>query len=604
MSAFDYRDGLRPYAESSCRTGLDDLPDETYVVPEPSISEPLPLPPAPPAFVWEQAPSRLSILDPSRAPPPTQAQIPIWMSTFRFPTPPPAPSPPRQVSPPPAPIPARKASRASARKSTRSSAPKPACASARKASSRVAAAPPPKDPKIVLRLSNFAFDNAQPAPAPAPEAPAPPPKAPAPASKAPAASKALAAAPQAPAPAPRAPTQWSGRLRAAARKPAATIPPPPATVSKPAAKTTSPPAKTTSYTATKKGSAKASARSTKAPKASKNAQPRSIAPLPARARMTASTPAPAPAPARKSVPAREIAPLPARARSTRSNSAASSTRSRASTATLVPSRASSKGKERAVSPIPEEEVEETDCEEPEGDEEAAEESDEEGPESDTEAEKTRPESRKEKGGRQIELPKYDTTTDDAKKLIKETAETMKNATGSQWEPDVHDIVVSEMMDRFRQERAARAKRQRLNAAQGTAQKPKKPLKLRERIERHRTDEMVKWFAAHTVVCAACNMEVGTDIRYEAYYSGWNKHKLEKCQAILTWDKQPPSQETMKEWQRARNKCADGMLKVYPDAIEQFGGHCVCEQLGLEVERRAAVAAQKKKRAEARAGASA
>ncbi|KAL1691292.1 hypothetical protein GGG16DRAFT_53951 [Schizophyllum commune] len=583
MSAFDYRDGLRPYAESSCRTGLDDLPDETYVVPEPSISEPLPLPPAPPAFVWEQAPSRLSILDPSRAPPPTQAPIPVWMSTFRLPSPPPVPSPPQQPSPPPAPAPARKTSGASARKASRASAPKPARTSARKA-----APSSPSDPKLTLHLPSFAFDSAQPAPA----------------LEASAASKALAAAPQAPAPELNAPTRWSGRLRAAASKPAAKITSPPAKTSSPPKRTTSPPAKTASSPAAKKGSAKASARSAKAPKASKNVQPRSIAPLPARARKTASTPAPAPAPARKSAPARKIAPLPARARSTRSNSAASSTRSRASTATLVPSRASSKGKERAVSPIPEEEDEETDCEEPEGDEEAAEESDEEEPESDTEAEKTRPESSKKRGGRQIELPKYDTTTDDAKKLIKETAETMKNATGSQWEPDVHDIVVSEMMARFRQERAARAKRQRLNAAQGTAQKPKKPLKLRERIERHRTDEMVKWFAAHTVVCAACNMEVGTDIRYEAYYSGWNKHKLEKCQAILKWDKEPPSQETMKEWQRARNKCADGMLKVYPDAIEQFGGHCVCEQLGLEVERRAAVAAQKKKRAEARAGASA
>ncbi|KAL1717908.1 hypothetical protein EV715DRAFT_202257 [Schizophyllum commune] len=586
MSAFDYRDGLRPYAESSCRTGLDDLPDETYVVPELSISEPLPLRPAPPAFVWEQAPSRLSILDPSRAPPPTQDPVPIWMSTFRFPTPPPAPTPPRQVSLPPAPAPARKATRAPARKSTRSSAPKPARASARKASSRKAAPPPPEDPKLTLHLPNFAFDSAQPAPA----------------LEASAASKALAAAPQAPAPAPNAPTRWSGRLRAAASKPAAKITSPPAKTSSPPKRITSPLAKTASSTATKKGSAKASARSTKAPKASKNAQPRSIAPLPARARKTASTPAPAPAPARKSVPAREIAPLPARARSTRSNSAASSTRSRASTATLVPSRASSKGKERAVSPIPEEEDEETDCEEPEGDEEAAEESDEEEQESDTEAEKTRPESSKKKGGQQIQLTDYDTTTDDAKKLIKETAETMKNATGSQWEPDVHDIVASEMMARFRLEQAERAERQRLNAAQGTAQKPT-PLKLRERIERHRTDEMVKSFAAHTVVCAACGTEVGTDIRYEAYYSGWNKHKLEKCQAILAWDKEPPSQETMKEWQRARNKCADGMLKVYPDAIEQFGGHCVCEQLGLEVERRAAVAAQKKKRAEARAGAS-
>ncbi|KAI5828076.1 hypothetical protein K523DRAFT_307956 [Schizophyllum commune Tattone D] len=584
MSAFDYRDGLRPYAESSCRTGLDDLPDETYVVPEPSISEPLPLPPAPPAFVWEQAPSRLSILDPSRAPPPTQAPIPVWMSTFRLPSPPPVPSPPQQPSPPPAPAPARKTSGASARKASRASAPKPARASAAKparTSARKAAPSSPSDPKLTLHLPNFAFDSAQPAPA----------------LEASAASKALAAAPQAPSPALNAPTRWSGRLRTAASKPAGKITSPPA-------KTSSPPKRTTSSLATKRGSAKASARSTKAPKASKNAQPRSIAPLPARARKSPSTPAPAPAPARKSVPAREIAPLPARTRSTRSNSAASSTRSRASTATLVPSRASSKCKERAVSPIPEEEDEETDCEEPEGDEEAAEESAEEKPESDTEAEKTRPEGSKKRGGRQIELPKYDTTTDDAKKLIKETAETMKNATGSQWESDVHDIVVSEMMDRFRREQAARAKRQRLNAAQGTAQKPKKPLKLRERIERHRTDEMVKWFAAHTVVCAACNMEVGTDIRYEAYYSGWNKHKLEKCQAILTWDKQPPSQETMKEWQRARNKCADGMLKVYPDAIEQFGGHCVCEQLGLEVERRAAVAAQKKKRAEARAGASA
>ena len=38
----------------------------------------------------------------------------------------------------------------------------------------------------------------------------------------------------------------------------------------------------------------------------------------------------------------------------------------------MPSRASSKGKERAVSPISEEEDEETDCEEPEGDEEGAE----------------------------------------------------------------------------------------------------------------------------------------------------------------------------------------------------------------------------------------
>ncbi|KAL1679270.1 hypothetical protein EV122DRAFT_251359 [Schizophyllum commune] len=590
MSAFDYRDGLRPYAESSCRTGLDDLPDETYVVPEPSISEPLPLRPAPPAFVWKQAPSRLSILDPSRAPPPTQAPIAIWMSTFRLPSPPPVPSPPRQPSPPPAPAPARKTSGASARKTSRASAPKPARASAPKparTSARKAAPPSQSDPKLTLHLPNFAFDSAQPAPA----------------LEASAASKALAAVPQAPAPAPNAPTRWSGRLRAAASKPAAKITSPPAKTSSPPKRTTSPPAKTTSSPATKKGSAKASAHSTKAPKASKNAQPRSIAPLPARARKSPSTPAPAPAPARKAAPAREIAPLPARARSTRSNSAASSTRSRASTATLVPSRASSKGKERAVSPIPEDEDDETECDEPEGDEKAAEESDEEGPESDTEAEKTRPEGSKKKGGQQIELPKYDTTTDDAKKLIKETAETMKNATGSQWEPDVHDIVASEMMARFRLEQAERAERQRLNAAQGTAQKPT-PLKLRERIERHRTDEMVKWFAAHTVVCAACGTEVGTDIRYEAYYSGWNKHKLEKCQAILAWDKEPPSQEEMKEWQRARNKCADGMLQVYPDAIAQFGGHCVCEQLGLEVERRAAVAAQKKKRAEARAGASA
>ena len=240
----------------------------------------------------------------------------------------------------------------------------------------------------------------------------------------------------------------------------------------------------------------------------------------------------------------------------------------------MPSRASSKGKERAVSPIPEDEDEETDCEEPEGDEEAAEESDEEEPESDTEAAETHPEGSKEKGGRQIELPKYDTTTDDAKKLIKETAETMKNATGSQWEPDVHDIVASEMMARFRLERAERAERQRLNAAQGTAQKPT-PLKLKERIERHRTDEMVKWFAAHTVVCAACGTEVGTDIRYEAYYSGWNKHKLEKCQAILAWDKQPPSQEEMKEWQRARNKCADGMVSFCV-----CGSEYVCAYVGM------------------------
>ncbi|KAI5891037.1 uncharacterized protein SCHCODRAFT_02505983 [Schizophyllum commune H4-8] len=578
MSALDYRDGLRPYAESSCRTGLDDLPDETYVVPTPYVPGPLPPRPAPPAFVYEQAPSRMSILDPSRAPPPTQAPFPIWTSTFRFPTPPPAPSPPRQPSPPPAPAPARKAARSSARKPARASAPKHARPSAR-SSARKVAPPPPSNPKLVLHLPNFAFDSAQLTPA---ETCPLPPMAPAPA------SKNAAPASQAPAPVPKEPTRRSGRIRAAVRKPISIVTPPPVKISTPPARITSTPARYASPAATKKGSAKAIGRSTKATH-SKNAPTRSIAPLPARARKTAA------APARTTVPAREIAPLPARARSTRSNSAASAssartTRSSASSATLVPSRASSKSKERAVSPILEDdeddEAEETDCEE-------SDEGDEEEPESCVEGKK--------KGGRQLKQAEYDDTTPEAKKIIEDTAETLEKANGSEY--GVHAIVAGEMMARFRREQRERTKRQRLNAEQGTAKKSP-PLDLEARIERHRTDEMVKSFAAHTVVCAACDTPVGTDFDHEAYYAAWNKHKFEKCKAILAWEDYPPSQETMKEWQRARNKCADGMLKVYPDALEKFGGDCVCKQLGLEKERREAVAAQRAKRAEARAAASA
>ena len=79
----------------------------------------------------------------------------------------------------------------------------------------------------------------------------------------------------------------------------------------------------------------------------------------------------------------------------------------------------------------------------------------------------------------------------------------------------------------------------------------------ERIEETRTDPTVKSYGAHHVICAGCNEEIASEGRRDIYHcSLWNKHKLEKCAGLARWATHPPSQEDMKAWQVARNKCAE------------------------------------------------
>ncbi|KAL1701124.1 hypothetical protein EV121DRAFT_272612 [Schizophyllum commune] len=126
--------------------------------------------------------------------------------------------------------------------------------------------------------------------------------------------------------------------------------------------------------------------------------------------------------------------------------------------------------------------------------------------------------------------------------------------------------------------------------------PAKPAKdertnhdIGERIELLRLDEMVIWFGAHHVLCAGCLRFIGTEARWDFYNGGlWHKHKYRNCKGFKRWEEKPPSKEDLMAWQKSRNQCADGLLKVYMKVEkDRRTARCHCERLGLEEERLAA-----------------
>ncbi|KAL1730814.1 hypothetical protein EV714DRAFT_283896 [Schizophyllum commune] len=105
----------------------------------------------------------------------------------------------------------------------------------------------------------------------------------------------------------------------------------------------------------------------------------------------------------------------------------------------------------------------------------------------------------------------------------------------------------------------------------------------ERIEETRTDPTVKSYGAHHVICAGCNEEIASEGRRDIYHcSLWNKHKLEKCAGLARWATHPPSQEDMKAWQAARNKCAE-ISQIYLLAKDRRIHKCQCRRLGAGLE---------------------
>ncbi|KAL1757414.1 hypothetical protein FB107DRAFT_247648 [Schizophyllum commune] len=126
--------------------------------------------------------------------------------------------------------------------------------------------------------------------------------------------------------------------------------------------------------------------------------------------------------------------------------------------------------------------------------------------------------------------------------------------------------------------------------------PAKPAKdertnhdIGERIELLRLDEMVISFGAHHVLCAGCLRIIGTEARWDFYNGGlWHKHKYRNCKGFKRWEEKPPSKEDLMAWQKSRNQCADGLLKVYMKVEkDRRTARCHCERLGLEEERLAA-----------------
>ncbi|KAL1701125.1 hypothetical protein EV121DRAFT_272613 [Schizophyllum commune] len=105
----------------------------------------------------------------------------------------------------------------------------------------------------------------------------------------------------------------------------------------------------------------------------------------------------------------------------------------------------------------------------------------------------------------------------------------------------------------------------------------------ERIEQSRTDPTVKSFGAHHVICAGCDEEIAAEGRRDLYLGSlFNKHKLEKCAGLARWATHPPSQEDMKAWQAARDKCAE-ISQVYLLAKDRRIHKCQCRRLGAGLE---------------------
>ncbi|KAI5891023.1 uncharacterized protein SCHCODRAFT_02678701 [Schizophyllum commune H4-8] len=107
--------------------------------------------------------------------------------------------------------------------------------------------------------------------------------------------------------------------------------------------------------------------------------------------------------------------------------------------------------------------------------------------------------------------------------------------------------------------------------------------MSERIEQARNDPTVKSYGAHHIICAGCDEEIAAEGRRDLYLCSLrNKHKLEKCAGLARWATQPPSQEDMKAWQAARNKCAE-ISQVYLLAKDRRIHKCQCRRLGAGLE---------------------
>ncbi|KAL1717919.1 hypothetical protein EV715DRAFT_264390 [Schizophyllum commune] len=473
MDACMYSVDSHPYAESSCRTGLDDLPDETYVLPAPWVPQDLPWTPAPPAFVYEHIDATSS-----RAPSPHEAT-------------------------------------------------------------------PPPNPKLVFRLPNFAFTNEQPAAAPTSINLTP-------------TESASDSTSDAPAPTTSTSTRRSAKTRATAaiKSLSARILSRP----KPSRASSSSTAASTSSTAASASTAAAS-ESAESDTTLVDDFHWEIEPLPGTVqrpytleqtdhwqKVKAYVAKILESATGKRYKAVDLNPdevvdrfLEERYERTGIKPAVRrrKTMARGSSTSSGKRSSARKGAKRAKVVVePESEDEEEDVEEAE------------------EAEEER-----------MEADEQEEEDDDDEEYVQEVQQPAARAGTKRKRATTDD-------DDDDDEPAKPAKDERTNHDIG------------ERIELLRLDELVIWFGAHHVLCAGCLRFIGTEARWDFYNGGlWHKHKYRNCKGFKRWEEKPPSKEDLMAWQKSRNQCADGLLKVYMKVEkDRRTARCHCERLGLEEER--------------------
>ncbi|KAI5823705.1 hypothetical protein K523DRAFT_366574 [Schizophyllum commune Tattone D] len=526
MDACMYSVDSHPYAESSCRTGLDDLPDETYVFPAPWVPQDLPWTPAPPTSIYDHMFSRASVLNPSRAPAHSRPQ-----SSVR----------PYEMMPTPQPYP-----RAPTPSNDETSSPAPSSHEAT----------PPPNPKLVFRLPNFAFTNEQPAAAPTSINLAP-------------TESASNSTSNATAPTTSTSTRRSAKTRAAAaiKSISAKFLPRP----KPSR------ASSSSTAASASSAAASTSRSTRSSTARSDS---------AESETTLVTP-----PRDATEPDNfhwEIEPLPGTVqRPYTLEQTGHWQKVKAYVAEILKSATGKRYKavdldpDEVVDRFLEERYERTGIK-PTVERSVAK----------TPAGKKTSTRKGAKRARVVVEPESEDEEDDVEEAEEAGEEHME--AGEQEEDDDDEEYVQEV-----QQPAARAGTKRKRATtddDDDDDEPAKPAKdertnhnIGERIELLRLDEMVIWFGAHHVLCAGCLRIIGTEARWDFYNGGlWHKHKYRNCKGFKRWEEKPPSKEDLMAWQKSRNRCADGLLKVYMKVEkDRRTARCHCERLGLEEERLAA-----------------
>ncbi|KAL1685015.1 hypothetical protein GGG16DRAFT_106625 [Schizophyllum commune] len=498
MDACMYSVDSHPYAESSCRTGLDDLPDETYVFPAPWVPQDLPWTPALPAFVYEH----------------------IDATSSRTPS-------PHEATPPP-------------------------------------------NPKLVFRLPNFAFTNEQPAAAPTSINLAP-------------TEKASNSTSNAPAPTTSTSTRRSAKTRAAAaiKSISAKILPRP----KPSR------ASSSSTAASASSAAASTSRSTRSSTARSDS---------AESETTLVTP-----PRDATEPDDfhwEIEPLPGTVQ--RPYTLKQTDHWQKVKAYVAKILKSATGKRYKVVDLDPEEVVDRFLEERyerTGIKPAVERRKTAAKGSGTSASAEKKTSVREtasarkgaKRARVVVEPESEDEEDEVVEAEDEDEEDMEVDEQEEEDDDDEDYVQEVQQPATK----AGTKRKRPATDDDDDDEPAKPAKderrtnhdIGERIELLRLDEMVIWFGAHHVLCAGCLRIIGTEARWDFYNGGlWHKHKYRNCKGFKRWEEKPPSKEDLMAWQKSRNQCADGLLKVYMKVEkDRRTARCHCERLGLEEERLAA-----------------